>query len=109
MAGSGGAATVNDILANEWAGYLNVGDHSDYPSGSTTLRAAQAQAARRSFDDDVLDLSYTAPAGSTLVELGITPAREVTLHYATWTDFVRDCGARRAWGGVHFEKTVERS
>ncbi|MFG2562916.1 DUF6851 domain-containing protein [Streptomyces sp. NPDC048496] len=107
--GGPGKGTVNDIPANEWASYLNVGDHSDYPSGSTTLCAAQAQAARRFFDDDVLDLSYTAPAGSTLVEPGITPAREVKLHYATWTDFVRDCGASRVWGGVHFEKTVERS
>ncbi|WTL22535.1 hypothetical protein OG329_02680 [Streptomyces sp. NBC_01506] len=107
--GGPGKGTVDDMPADEWASYLNVGDHSDYPSGSTTLCSAQAQAARRFFDDDVLNLRYSARAGSSLVEPGITPARDLTLHFATWTEFVRDCATSRVWGGVHFAKTVERS
>jgi hypothetical protein len=107
--GGVGMGTVDDVPADEWASYLNVGDHPEYPSGSTTLCSAEAQATRRFFDDDVLDWRLTVPAGSTVVEAGITPASDVELHWATWTDFVKDCARSRVWGGVHFSKTVERS
>ena len=101
--------TVNDITADEWASYLNVGDHPEYPSGSTTLCSAEAQATRRFFNDDVLNLRFTYPAGSTRVEPRLTPASDVELRYATWDDFVQECAISRVWGGVHFSKTVERS
>jgi hypothetical protein len=107
--GGVGRGTVTDLPADEWASYLNVGDHSEYPSGSTTLCSAEAQAARRFLGDDVLDWRFTAPAGWSLVEERITPASDVELHWATWTDFVKDCATSRIWGGVHFSKTVERS
>jgi hypothetical protein len=95
--------------ADEWASYLNVGDHPEYPSGSTTLCSASAQALRRFFGDDVLDWRFPIPAGRTLVEPGITPANAMELHWPTWTDYVKDCGISRVWGGVHFPKTIERS
>ncbi|WP_225839269.1 DUF6851 domain-containing protein [Streptomyces sp. NK08204] len=107
--GGPGKGTVDDMPANEWASYLNVGDHAEYPSGSTTVCSAQAQATRRFLGDDRLELRYSAPAGTSLVEPRLTPAADVNLHYATWTDFVYDCAISRVWGGVHFRKTVERS
>ncbi|GAA2102139.1 vanadium-dependent haloperoxidase [Actinomadura alba] len=107
--GGPGKGTVDDMPANEWAAYLNVGDHPEYPSGSTTMCSAEAQAARRYFGDDVLKLTHTLPAGGSLVEPKITPAREITLHWATWTEFLKDCGYSRVWGGVHFKQTVEAS
>jgi hypothetical protein len=107
--GGAGMGTVDDLPADEWASYLNVGDHPEYPSGSTTLCSASAQAVRRFFDDDGLDWRFPVPAGSTLVEPGITPADDIELYWPTWTDFVQDCGSSRVWGGVHFPKTIERS
>jgi hypothetical protein len=107
--GGPGMGTVNDIPANEWSSYLNVADHPEYPSGSAVICSAQAQASRRFFDDDVLDLRYTADAGSSLVEPEITPASDLELHFATWTDFVQDCATSRVWGGVHFAKSAEVS
>jgi hypothetical protein len=107
--GGPGMGTVNDIPANEWSSYLNVADHPEYPSGSAVICSAQAQATRRFFDDDVLDLRYTADAGSSLVEPEITPASDLELHFATWTDFVQDCATSRVWGGVHFAKSAEVS
>jgi hypothetical protein len=107
--GGPGKGTVNDMPANEWSAFLPVGDHPDYPSGSTTLCAAEAQAARRFLGDDVLNWKSTAAAGSTLTEPGISPAKDVELRWDTWTDFLRDCGHSRVWGGVHFLTTVERS
>jgi hypothetical protein len=107
--GGPGVGTVHDIPANEWASYLGVGDHPEYPSGSTTLCSAEAQATRRFFNDDVLEFSFFVPAGGTLVEPHLSPASPVQLHYATWADFVQECAISRVWGGVHFTKTIERS
>ena len=43
------------------------------------------------------------PAGSPVVESGVTPATDITLGpWATFSDFERDCGLSRFWGGVHF-------
>ncbi|PZG00572.1 hypothetical protein C1I93_02165 [Micromonospora endophytica] len=107
--GGPGVGTVNDIPANEWVSYLKVGDHPEYPSGSTTLCSAEAQATRRFLGSDVLNWRHHVAAGSTLVEPGITPATDIELHFPTWTDFVQKCATSRVWGGVHFAKTVERS
>ncbi|MFI9583724.1 vanadium-dependent haloperoxidase [Streptomyces sp. NPDC052236] len=107
--GGPGKGTVNDIPADEWASFIPVGDHPDYPSGSTTLCAAEAQAARRFLGDDVLDWTYPVAAGSTLTEPGLVPAKDIELHYATWADFEKDCAMSRVWAGVHFKTTVERS
>ncbi|MGY3204801.1 hypothetical protein [Streptomyces sp. TE5632] len=106
--GGPGKGTVHDIPADECTGYLNVGDHPEYPPGSTTPCAAQAQAVRRFFGDDVLDLKHTTAAGKSRVEPGI-PHRDTELHHATWTDLVRDCAGSRVRGGVHSQKTVENS
>jgi hypothetical protein len=107
--GGVGMGTVDDLPADEWASYLNVADHPEYPSGSAAICSAEAQSLRRFFGDDVLDWRFTVPAGGTLVEAGITPASDLEVHWATWTDFVDDCANSRLWGGVHFPKTQERS
>ncbi|WP_406415569.1 hypothetical protein OH809_42290 [Streptomyces sp. NBC_00873] len=107
--GGPGKGTVNDMPADQWAGYLNVSDHSEYPSGSTTLAAASAQSARRYFGTDVLDWRFTISAGKSLVEPGVTPGKDLELHIPTWTEFSRICANSRVWGGVHFQKTVDRS
>ncbi|WP_019852972.1 DUF6851 domain-containing protein [Actinopolyspora mortivallis] len=107
--GGPGVGAVNDIPANEWTSYLNVGNHPEYPSASTTVISAEAQAARRYLNSDSLNWSYTYPAGSSLVEPGITPARDLEMRWATWTDFVQDGSTSRLWGGVHFSKSADDS
>jgi len=107
--GGPGKGTVHDMPAEEWASFLNVSDHPEYPSGSTGLCSSEAQSARRFFGTDTLDLTISVPAGWSLVEPGITPAQPLTLHWDTWTEFVHDCAVSRVWGGVHFRETVERS
>ena len=106
--GGVGKGTVSDMPANEWASYLPVGDHPEYPSGSTTLCAAEAQAARRFLGDDVLEWKHSVPAGSLLTEPGLVPAKDFELNYGTWTEFVRECAISRV-GWRHFRNTVETS
>ncbi|WP_406423075.1 hypothetical protein OH809_08005 [Streptomyces sp. NBC_00873] len=107
--GGPGMGTVDDIRASEWRSYLTVGDHPEYPSGSTTLCSATSQTARRFFGSDDLDWTIHYPAGSTLVEPGQTPGKDLSITFATWTEFTRTCANSRVWGGVHFQKTVDRS
>ncbi|MFI0481010.1 DUF6851 domain-containing protein [Actinomadura sp. 9N215] len=107
--GGAGLGTVDDIPAEEWSGYLPPGDHPEYPAGFATICAAQAQAARRFLGDDVLDWTFPYAGGSTLTEPGLVPAKDLELHYATWTDYERDYAHSRVWAGVHFRETVERS
>ncbi|MFD0319237.1 DUF6851 domain-containing protein [Streptomyces flavalbus] len=107
--GGPGKGTVKDLPASEWASYLGVSDHPEYPSGSTTIAAASAQSARRTFGTDTLDWKFTIAAGKSLVEPGITPHGDLPIHIRTWSEFARICADSRVWGGVHFQKTVDRS
>lgn len=106
--GGPGQGTVTDMPGDEWSAYLPVGDHPEYPSGSTTLCSAEAQAARRFLGDDVLDWSNTFQPGAALTEPHV-PARATTLRWATWTEFTRRCADSRVEGGVHFQTSVDRS
>ncbi|WP_181785546.1 DUF6851 domain-containing protein [Streptomyces phytophilus] len=107
--GGPGKGTVEAIPADEWTGYLPVGNHPEYPSGFTVLTAAQAQAARSFLGDDVLDWTHAFPAGSGQKEPGTVPATDLELSWATWTDFENDCATSRVWAGAHFTKTAETS
>ncbi|MGW0885259.1 DUF6851 domain-containing protein [Streptomyces sp. NPDC002671] len=107
--GGPGMGTVDDIPANEWRSFLPTGDHPEYPSGSTTLCAAGSQVARRFFGNDDLDWTFTFPAGKSLTEPGVVPAKDIQVHFSTWTEYDKMCARSRVDGGVHFKTTVERS
>ena len=100
---------TQEMPANEWQAYLPEPDHPEYPSGSTCGCYAHAQALRRFSGTDELNWSVSYPAGTSRIEPGITPARDMTLTFETWTEFSEDCGKSRHWGGVHFVPAVEAS
>jgi hypothetical protein len=105
--GGSGLGTV-DLPASQWKEYLDVADHPEYPSGSSSFCAAHAESARRFLESDSLNWAVTRPAGSSVVEPGVTPANEITLGpWATWTEFETECGLSRLWGGVHFMAAIE--
>ena len=106
---AGPGAGTAAIPASEWQSYLPEADHPEYPSGSTCGCYATAQAMRRFTGSDELDWSVSYPAGASRIEPGVTPARDLTLRFATWTDFADHCGQSRVWGGVHFPAAVEAS
>lgn len=105
--GGPGMGTVDDLPANQWRSYLDTADHPEYPSASTALCHAHAEASRRYFDSDVFGWTVPVPAGSSRVEPGVTPAKDMELGpWATWTDFAHECGVSRVCGGVHFMPSV---
>ncbi len=106
--GGPGAGTV-EIPASAWQAYLPEADHPEYPSGSTCGCYATAQALRRFAGSDALNWTVSYPAGASRIEPGITPARDLSFTFETWTDFAESCGQSRQWGGVHFRAAVEES
>jgi hypothetical protein len=105
--GGPGKGTVTDLPGREWRSYLNTGNHPEYPSGSSCFCAAHAQASRRYLGSDDFGWSVSVPADSSVIEPGVTPATDITLGpWATFSDFERDCGLSRLWGGVHFSSAL---
>jgi hypothetical protein len=98
-----GRGIVDDLPAGEWRSYLNTGNHPEYPSGSSCFCAAYAQASRRYFGTDTFGWSMQVPAGSSVIEPGVTPATAITLGpWNTFTEFENECSRSRVYGGVHF-------
>lgn len=100
--GGPGMGTVSDITGNEWRSYIPVADHPEYPSVTSSLCQAYSQAARLFLGTDEIDAVVHFPKGSSKVEPGITPSSDIDVRWDTWTDFAKDCGMARLWGGVHF-------
>ena len=105
----GPGAGTREVPANEWRAYLPEPDHPEYPSGSTCGCFAHAQALRRFSGSDELNWSISYPAGSSRIEPGLTPKRDMTLTFETWSDFTEACGLARHWAGVHFVEAIEAS
>ena len=106
--GGPGKGTM-EIRASQWQSYLQEADHPEYPSASSCVCTAQAQAMRRFTGTDELNWTIRFPAGSSRIEPGITPAEDLEVNIATWTAFAQTCGESRVWAGVHFYPSIEAS
>lgn len=104
--GGPGEGTVSDIKGREWRPYLQSADHPEYPSASASFCAAHAETSRLFLGSDTLGYPVDAPAGSSFVEPGLTPAADTTIVFDTWSEFEADCGDSRVWAGVHFPDAV---
>jgi hypothetical protein len=76
---------------------------AEYVSGHSAFSAAAAEVLRRYTGSDVFMHSATIPAGASPVEPGTTPADDVTLTWATFTDASDEAAISRRYGGIHFK------
>mmetsp|Transcript_1966 Transcript_1966/g.3058 ORF Transcript_1966/g.3058 Transcript_1966/m.3058 type:complete len:134 (+) Transcript_1966:252-653(+) len=85
--------------------------HAEYPSGSSCLCTAfaNAQIAWTGIDDftSVIGgpLVATVPAGSSKYEQN-QPSQDINLTYSSWTEMAQKCGESRLDGGMHFTDAV---
>ena len=100
---------TQEIKASDWRSYLPEADHPEYPSASSCVCTAQAQAMRRFTGRDELNWVVNFPAGSSRIEPGVTPAEDMQVTIATWTEFAETCGQSRVWAGVHFQPSIDAS
>ncbi len=106
--GGPGMGTM-EIPASQWRSYLPAADHPEYPSASTCSCTAHGQAARHFFGSDELGWTINFAAGSSRIEPGMTPAEDLTVTIATWSELEEICGQSRIWAGVHFQAAIDAS
>lgn len=94
------------ILAETWQPYqastVVTPPFAEYVSGHSTFSAAAAEVLKRFTGSDVFKFMVTIPAGSSRVESN-SPANDVNLTWATFTDAADEAGLSRRYGGIHFK------
>jgi membrane-associated phospholipid phosphatase len=91
------------ISCKDFRSYIPTPPFSTYVSGHSAFSAAAAEVLRLFTGSDTFGYSFTAAAGSSLIERGLTPARDLTLSWPTFTDAAVQAGLSRRYGGIHFE------
>jgi hypothetical protein len=76
---------------------------AEYVSGHSTFSAAAAEVLASVTGSQRFGLSVTIPAGSSMIEPGIVPARPVTLSFRTFAEAADQAGRSRRYGGIHFK------
>jgi hypothetical protein len=77
---------------------------AEYPSGHSSFSAAAAEVLRRYTGSDDFGATVTIEAGSSHIEPGRVPARDLTLHWDTFSAAAEEAGLSRRYGGIHFQQ-----
>src|SRR5207247_652887 len=116
LALSAGLTDEQKMIAEYWAD----GPRSELPPGHWNLFAQLvARRDRHGDEEHGIDLdgqlffaltnaafgaSVTLPAGSSRVEPGAVPARDLSLSWSTFSEAADQAGISRRYGGIHFEQ-----
>jgi Domain of unknown function (DUF6851)/VCPO second helical-bundle domain len=76
----------------------------EYSSGHSNFSAAGAEILKLFTMSDRFGGAAAFPAGSSKVEPGMVPARDMVLSWATFSDAADQAGLSRRYGGIHFEQ-----
>ncbi|MFN2490948.1 MAG: vanadium-dependent haloperoxidase [Actinomycetota bacterium] len=77
---------------------------AEYSSGHSTFSAAAAEVLQLFTGSNRFGASVVLPAGSSRIEPGAVPARDVTLVWATFGRAAAQAGRSRRYGGIHFRQ-----
>lgn len=94
------------ILGQNWRPYqaatVVTPPFAEYMSGHSTFSSAAAEVLKLYTGSDVFNGSATIAAGSSAVEPGRVPAKDLTLRWSTFTAAADEAGISRLYGGIHF-------
>ncbi|GAC1480077.1 MAG: hypothetical protein NVS1B4_25090 [Gemmatimonadaceae bacterium] len=94
------------IRAEDWQPYQEATvvtpPFPEFISGHSLFSASAAEVLRRFTGSDLFGASMVQPAGTSRVEPGLVPARDVTLTWATFSEAADQAGMSRRYGGIHF-------
>jgi hypothetical protein len=77
---------------------------AEFTSGHSTFSATGAHLLQLFTGSSRFDHSVTLPAGSSRIEPGAVPAKDVSLSWKTFSDAANQAGMSRRYGGIHFEQ-----
>ena len=75
---------------------------ASFYSGHATFSMTAAQILKKFTGSDKLGLTVVKPAGSSVIEPGITPAAPVTFKFPTFTSAAKHAGVSRVYSAIHF-------
>jgi hypothetical protein len=92
----------NMVKGVDWQPYIRTMPHAEYPSGSSCICTAYAEALELLTGSDDIDmpLEQVFAPGSSRLEPGITPTSEVKLTFEKWSEVAAECGGSRLYGGM---------
>jgi hypothetical protein len=76
----------------------------EYSSGHSNFSAAGAEILQQFTGSNRFGGTVSFPAGSSRIEPGLTPAEDLKLSWATFSDAADQAGSSRRYGGIHFEQ-----
>ncbi|WP_336211816.1 vanadium-dependent haloperoxidase [Nonomuraea sp. LPB2021202275-12-8] len=74
----------------------------EYVSGHSTFSASAAEVLKRFTGGDAFGAEARIAQGSSLVEPGVSPSRDLTLRWRTFSEAADEAGLSRRYGGIHF-------
>ena len=92
------------IRGDQFQSYIPTPPFPEYTSGHSAFSAASATVLRLLTGSAYFGATYTFDAGTSTIEPGITPARDVVLFWRTFDDAADQAGLSRRFGGIHFQK-----
>ena len=95
------------VLGQNWMPYQEptvvTPPFPEYVSGHSTFSAAGRTVILQFYgNNDAFNAKVVIKAGSSKIEPGIAPAKDVTVTWKTLSDAADDAGWSRRWGGIHF-------
>jgi hypothetical protein len=79
----------------------------EYVSGHSTFTAAGRTVLNGFFGTDSFNAKVTVKAGSSKIEPGVTPTKDVVLSWKTLTATADEAGWSRRYGGIHYKSGDE--
>jgi hypothetical protein len=95
------------VLGQNWQPYQEptvvTPPFPEYVSGHSTFSAAGRTVILQFYgNNDAFNAKVVIKAGSSKIEPGIAPSKDVTVTWKTLSDAADDAGWSRRWGGIHF-------
>ena len=104
---------VKRINRVDFQPYIRVMPHSEYPSGSgcicKNLQGFTDAFLMDRYGLESVSITVPFPAGSSLIEPGVTPNEDLSVTFPDMTNYAELCGESRLWGGMHFTQSVDAS
>jgi hypothetical protein len=92
------------IAGEAFQSYIATPPFAEYTSGHSAFSAAAAYILKRFTGSPRLGAMYRALKGSSTIEPGITPSRDIDLEWRTFDEAADEAGLSRRYGGIHFRE-----
>ena len=95
------------MKGGEWQPYIPAPPIPGYVSPQSTISMAAAIILQRYTGSDQFRGYTVVERGDSKIEKGLTPKKDITLEWPTYSEAAREAGISGLYGGIHFAQSVE--